>query len=115
MTLLRNQARLISWVIDNLGVDTPCTFTRFHPDFQMQEIPANPYSNPWNGHLLAKEKGLSIPIPWKCAWGMHMSKRGVPIVIISFIGRSGYTVGPIHLHHGRVPIVGKRQGLLPDL
>ncbi len=37
-----NTAKLLLWVKDNLGVETPVHFLRFHPDHRMKDIEATP-------------------------------------------------------------------------
>ncbi|HOJ96536.1 MAG TPA: AmmeMemoRadiSam system radical SAM enzyme [Methanospirillum sp.] len=103
--------RLISWVIDNLGADTPVHFTRFHPDFQMQEIPATPIRTLERAFHLAKEKGLRYPYLGNVP-GHEYEQTWCPHCNNLLIGRSGYSIGPIHLHQGKCAHCGKETGII---
>lgn len=52
---------LITWVIDNLGPDTPMHFTRYHPDYRMSKPPATPISTLEAIYARAHELGLHYP------------------------------------------------------
>ncbi|MDA4118859.1 MAG: AmmeMemoRadiSam system radical SAM enzyme, partial [Thaumarchaeota archaeon] len=53
--------KLCRWLYDNLGPDVPIQFTRFHPDYKMQDIPVTPYDLLLKHHEIAKEAGLNFP------------------------------------------------------
>jgi len=53
--------RMISWVIDNLGPDTPMHFTRFHPDYRMTDRGPTPVETLERIYGQAKDLGLSYP------------------------------------------------------
>lgn len=46
------------WVRDRMGVDTPVHFSRFHPDYKMENLPLTPRSTMEMALRSAKEKGL---------------------------------------------------------
>jgi len=52
---------LISWVVKEIGPDTPMHFTRFHPDYQMKNIPPTPIPLLEKIYDRAKELGLFFP------------------------------------------------------
>ena len=52
---------LIHWVIDHLGPATPMHFTRFHPDYRMQDRPATPIATLERIYERARELGLLFP------------------------------------------------------
>jgi pyruvate formate lyase activating enzyme len=52
---------LIRWVIESLGPGTPMHFTRFHPDYQMQDRPPTPISKLEKIYLRARELGVRFP------------------------------------------------------
>ena len=52
---------LISWVVENLGPDTPMHFTRFHPDYKMTEVEATPLKTLEKIYLMAKDLGINYP------------------------------------------------------
>jgi pyruvate formate lyase activating enzyme len=46
------------WVADELGKDTPCHFSRFHPDYKMVDVYPTPMEILVNAYNIAKEEGL---------------------------------------------------------
>jgi len=50
--------QLCKWVHDNLGASTPIHFTRFHPHYKMQDLPATPVKTLEMAHDIAKDVGL---------------------------------------------------------
>lgn len=52
---------MIKWIYENLGEDTPVHFTRFHPDYNMTDIPATPLAGLEKIYRYAKEGGLRYP------------------------------------------------------
>jgi pyruvate formate lyase activating enzyme len=52
---------LISWIGENLGPDTPVHFTRFHPDYRMQDREATPVATLERIYRQARESGLHYP------------------------------------------------------
>jgi len=58
---MNEMKRLIIWVIDNLGPETPMHFTRFHPDFRMTDRTATPVRTLEKIYDLAHELGLHYP------------------------------------------------------
>jgi len=54
-----DQARkLVRWVVENLGPDTPMHFLRFHPDYLMLDLPSTPVKTLEKHIKVAKEEGL---------------------------------------------------------
>jgi pyruvate formate lyase activating enzyme len=48
------------WVVQNLGEDTPVHFSRFHPDYKMQDAIATPISTLEGAYEIAKSAGLNF-------------------------------------------------------
>ncbi|MCS7132384.1 MAG: AmmeMemoRadiSam system radical SAM enzyme [Aigarchaeota archaeon] len=54
-----DQARkLVRWIYDNFGPDIPIHFLRFHPDYNMLDLPATPINILEKHYELAKEEGM---------------------------------------------------------
>ena len=51
-------ARLVSWVLQELGPDVPLHFTRFYPDFQLRNLPPTPVATLERARDLAMARGL---------------------------------------------------------
>jgi pyruvate formate lyase activating enzyme len=49
---------LASWVASSVGVDVPLHFTRFHPDYQLRNLPATPVATLQRARELALGRGL---------------------------------------------------------
>jgi pyruvate formate lyase activating enzyme len=52
---------LIRWIVENLGPDTPVHFTRFHPDYRMQDRGATPVQVLERIYRQARDLGLNYP------------------------------------------------------
>lgn len=50
--------RFCSWVLDRLGPNIPVHFTRFHPDFEMMDVPMTPVETVMRCREIGLEKGL---------------------------------------------------------
>ncbi len=46
------------WIKENLGVDTPMHFTRFHPDYKLMHLSPTPVSTLESAYDIAKKNGL---------------------------------------------------------
>jgi len=52
---------LIKWIAGEIGPDVPVHFTRFHPDYQLQNLPSTPVATLERAYNLAISKGLHYP------------------------------------------------------
>ncbi len=52
---------LCKWVFGELGPDVPVHFTRFHPDYQMRNLPPTPIATLELAYEIAKQEGLHYP------------------------------------------------------
>jgi pyruvate formate lyase activating enzyme len=51
-------ARLANWVMSELGADVPLHFTRFHPDYQLRNLPPTPAATLERARDMAMARGL---------------------------------------------------------
>ena len=51
-------ARLANWVMSELGADVPLHFTRFHPDYQLLNLPPTPVATLERARDMAMARGL---------------------------------------------------------
>jgi pyruvate formate lyase activating enzyme len=49
---------MCQWIKENLGVDTPIHFTRFHPDYKLTHLSPTPVSTLESAYEIAKKNGL---------------------------------------------------------
>jgi pyruvate formate lyase activating enzyme len=52
---------LSDWVMSELGPDVPIHFTRFHPDYQMRNLPPTPVATLERARAIALDQGLHYP------------------------------------------------------
>ncbi len=52
---------LIDWVLGEVGPDVPVHFTRFHPDYQMLNLPPTPLATLERAYNMAMSKGMHYP------------------------------------------------------
>ncbi|MFA7692849.1 MAG: AmmeMemoRadiSam system radical SAM enzyme [Candidatus Hydrogenedentes bacterium] len=50
--------RLTRWIVSHLGADTPLHFSRFHPQYRMQNLPPTPAEILQLARTIAQEEGL---------------------------------------------------------
>jgi len=50
--------KLMRWIVENLGPETPVHFLRFHPDYKMLDVPPTPVETLEKHARVAKEEGL---------------------------------------------------------
>ncbi len=55
---LEQARKLCRWIVDNLGPDTPVHFLRFHPDYELIDLPWTPIETLEKHVQIAKEEGL---------------------------------------------------------
>lgn len=53
--------RFCQWVVKKLGGDTPVHFSRFHPDYKMNDVPATPFDTLFRAYNIAKDEGILYP------------------------------------------------------
>ncbi len=52
---------LIEWISGEVGPDVPVHFSRFHPDYQMRNLPPTPVATLERAYNMAMSKGLHYP------------------------------------------------------
>jgi pyruvate formate lyase activating enzyme len=53
--------KLCKWVVKELGEITPIHFSRFHPDYKMNDLPMTPIKTLLNFYDIAKKEGILYP------------------------------------------------------
>ncbi len=79
-----------SWVKERLGPETPVHFSRFHPDYQMEDTPATPVDTLLAIHTVAKEVGLQFVYLGNLPHGEYENTY-CPICGAILVERHGYT------------------------
>jgi pyruvate formate lyase activating enzyme len=52
---------LIEWILGEIGPDVPVHFTRFHPDYQLRNLPPTPVAILESAYNMAMSKGMHYP------------------------------------------------------
>ncbi|MBN1363886.1 MAG: AmmeMemoRadiSam system radical SAM enzyme [Syntrophaceae bacterium] len=52
---------LIDWILGEVGPDVPIHFSRFHPDYQMRNLPPTPVATLERAYNMAMSKGIHYP------------------------------------------------------
>ncbi len=62
---LNDSARMLDelsqWIVGEVGPDVPVHFTRFHPDFQLRNLPPTPVDTLERAYETAKKRGMHYP------------------------------------------------------
>ena len=98
--------RLIEWVAGEIGPDVPLHFTRFHPAYQMLQLPPTPVSTLETAYETAKSKGLHYPyvgnVPSHPGNHTYCPSCGKTVV-----ERTGFFVLSNRITNGKCPFCGR--------
>jgi pyruvate formate lyase activating enzyme len=97
---------LASWVAGELGPDVPVHFTRFHPDYQLLNLPPTPVSTLERARDIAMAKGIRYAyignVPGHA--GNHTYCPGCRKVVVR---RDNFFVTGMHLENGACEYCGR--------
>jgi pyruvate formate lyase activating enzyme len=91
---------LADWVAGEVGPDVPVHFTRFHPDYQLRNLPPTPVATLEKAREIAMKKGIRYAYVGNVPGhpGNHTYCPGCGKVVV---GRSGFFVTAMNLEKGR--------------
>lgn len=91
---------LADWVVGELGPDVPVHFTRFHPDYQLQNLPPTPVATLERARELAMRKGVRFAYLGNVPGhpGNHTYCPGCGEIVVA---RSSFFVTELKLDGGR--------------
>jgi pyruvate formate lyase activating enzyme len=96
---------LADWVAGEVGPDVPLHFTRFHPDYRLQNLPPTPVSALEKAREIALARGIryayvgNVPgHPGNHTWCPGCGK--------AVVRRSGFFVSEMHIEKGRCRFCG---------
>jgi len=96
---------LVDWVVGDLGPDVPIHFTRFHPDYQLLNLPPTPISTLEKARDLALSRGIRYPfvgnVPGHPGNHTYCPKCGKIV-----IKRSNFFVEEMNLKSGKCKFCG---------
>jgi pyruvate formate lyase activating enzyme len=91
---------LAKWIVSAIGRDVPVHFTRFHPDYQLQNLPPTPVATLERARGLALARGIRYAyvgnVPGHPGNHTYCPKCGKVV-----IERSGFFIQAMHMDHGR--------------
>lgn len=91
---------LVRWVYENLGVDTPMHFTRFHPMYKMDHIDPTPVDTLEMAYDIAKKIGMKFVYLGNVA-GHRYENTYCPKCNALLIDRMGFRVSGIKIKDGK--------------
>lgn len=91
---------LAKWVANEVGPDVPVHFTRFHPDYQMLNLPPTPVATLEKAYDIARNAGLRYPfvgnVPGHKGNHTYCPKCGKAVIV-----RTGFFVSRFAIKDGR--------------
>lgn len=102
---------LADWIVNNLGPKTPVHFTRFHPDFRMQDNKPTPVKTLERAYEIARSQGILYPYLGNVP-GHDYENTYCPSCKNLLIKRSGYIAGPVHISGSKCSFCGEETGII---
>lgn len=110
----------MEWLRDEVGRNVPVHFSRFHPAYQLQDVPPTPVETLERAMQIARESGLNYVYCGNVP-GHGSESTYCPGCGSLLIRREGYAITELHLSDRScpqcgeaVPILGSAQGLSVD-
>jgi pyruvate formate lyase activating enzyme len=96
----RSLTALAKWLAGEIGPDVPVHFTRFHPDFQLRNLPPTPVATLERARAVAHDAGLRYAYVGNVP-GHRWNHTYCPSCGKTVIERSNFFVTAMHLKDGR--------------
>ena len=96
----RSLGALAKWLVSEVGPDVPVHFTRFHPDFQLRNLPPTPVETLERARTLAHDAGLRYAYVGNVP-GHRWNNTFCPKCSQVVIERSNFFVTAMNLERGR--------------
>jgi len=91
---------LTDWIVNEIGIDVPIHFTRFHPDYKLLNLPPTPVSTLEKAHDIARNKGIRYAYVGNVP-GHKANSTYCPSCKKIVIKRSNFFVDELHLKNGK--------------
>lgn len=98
---------LAKWIAGEAGPDVPVHFTRFHPDYQLQNLPPTPVETLERAREIALRAGLRFPYVGNVP-GHPGNHTYCPECGEVCVERTGFFVTSVRLEHGACPACGTK-------
>jgi len=99
--------QIIRWVHDNLGIDTPMHFTRFHPMYKMDDLYPTPLETLEMAYDIARKDGMRF-VYLGNVMGHKYENTYCPKCEHLLIDRNGFHVCVYAIKDGKCPECGER-------
>jgi pyruvate formate lyase activating enzyme len=99
------------WVSSALSPNVPVHFTRFHPDYMMNDVPATPLKTMRLAHRIATEEGLMFPYLGNIG-GEEGENTYCPKCKALIIRRQGFEVDILALREGKCTECGQELNIV---
>ncbi len=94
--------KMCGWLTQNGFDDTPLHFSRFHPQYKLQRLPATPVNTLEKAKDIALAEGLKFVYIGNVP-GTNATDTSCPQCHEKLIDRSGYTIADIQITNGKCP------------
>jgi pyruvate formate lyase activating enzyme len=91
---------LIDWILGEVGPDVPVHFTRFHPDYQLLNLPPTPVAALERAYNMAMSKGMHYPYVGNVP-GHPGNNTYCPKCRKVIIERQGFFINAVNMKNGR--------------
>lgn len=98
--------QIVQWVHDNVGIDTPMHFTRFHPMYKMDGLHPTSLDTLEMAHDIAKKAGMRFVYIGNVG-GHKYENTYCPKCNALLIDRLGFRVGTVKIRDGKCPECGE--------
>jgi pyruvate formate lyase activating enzyme len=92
--------RMCTWLATNGFEETPLHFSRFHPQYKLQRLPATPVNTLQKAASIAREEGLQFVYIGNVP-GIDDTDTRCPQCNEILVDRSGYQISSVHIENGR--------------
>jgi pyruvate formate lyase activating enzyme len=98
---------LINWISGEVGADVPVHFTRFHPDYQLRNLPPTPVATLERVRNMALAKGMHYPYVGNVPGhpGNHTYCPGCGKIVIE---RQSFFVTEMNIKNGQCKFCGRK-------
>lgn len=104
----KDALRLASWIVEELGADTPYHLLRFHPDYKLNYIPSTPVQKLEKLAEISKKAGLKYVYIGN-VWGHNLENTYCPKCGRLLIEREGFFIRKMYLTpDGKCPSCGEK-------
>jgi pyruvate formate lyase activating enzyme len=96
---------LADWIMGELGPDVPVHFTRFHPDYKLQNLPPTPVATLERAQAIARDRGIRFAYVGNVP-GHTANHTYCPRCDRIVIKRQGFFVEEVKLREGKCAFCG---------